>query len=134
MKLNFTALQKALNSLEIAIKRSQSHKHDKELRDAVIQRFEYTFELSFKFLKRVLELESPSPMLVDQMSYKDILREACEKGFIDNFHVWVVYRDQRNITSHTYNENKAESVYQTALTFYNDALKLSQQLMNRSND
>ena len=134
MSLDFTPLQKALSSLDIAIKRSKADPKDKEIRDAVIQRFEYSFELTYKFLKRVLERESANPHQIDQMSYKDLLREAAEKGFEINFDSWVIYRDQRNLTSHTYNEAKAESVYKTALDFFPDAVELSKKLMSRTSD
>ncbi len=134
MGLDFSPLTKALASLQIAIQRSTHSPEDKELRDAVIQRFEYSFELSHKFLKRVLESESPSPQLIDQLSYKDLLREAGEKGILTEFEKWVVFRDQRNITSHTYNEAKAISVHRTALDFYPEAVALAQKLMSRSSD
>lgn len=132
--MDFSPLQKALASLEVAIDRSKQCPTDKELRDAVIQRFEYSFELSYKFLKRVLELESPNPQYVDQLSYKDLLREAGEKGILTKFESWVVFRDQRDITSHTYNEKKAESVYRTALEFFPAAVELANILMSRSGD
>lgn len=46
MRLDFSPLQKAINSLERAIVRTKANPSDEELRDAVIQRFEYTYELS----------------------------------------------------------------------------------------
>ena len=85
-------------------------------------------------MKRVLEQESVHPQTIDQLSYKDLLREAAEKGLLTEFEKWVVYRDQRNITSHTYNEKKAESVYQTALEFYKDAVTLAKTLASRKSD
>ena len=134
MTLDFSPLFKALSSLEIAVNRSQSAPEDNEVRDAVIQRFDYTFELSFKFLKRVLEQESAHPQQIDQLSYKDILREAIEKGLPIDFESWVVIRDQRNATSLIYNEIKAKSVYQTALEFFPQASILARALAGRSND
>jgi nucleotidyltransferase substrate binding protein (TIGR01987 family) len=131
MKLDFTALEKALQSLNVAIVRSKAAPSDKEVRDAVIQRFEYTFELSYKFLKRVVEAEAAVPSEVDKLSYKDLLREAGEKGLITDFQAWVVFRDQRNITSHTYSDDKAQSVWQTAIQFYPVAQELLQRLKAR---
>lgn len=124
MALDLSPLGKAIYSLERAIIRAKQDELDEELRDAVIQRFEYTYELCWKMLKRQIEAEAASPTTIDQLSFRDLLREAAEKGFIDNPEIWFVYREQRNITSHTYDEEKAEQVRATAYEFINAAKKL----------
>ena len=126
--LDLSSLSQALNSLERGIERAQGAPGDEELRDAVIQRFEYTFELCWKLIKRRLELDLAVPSEVDAMSYKVMMRIAFERGLIRNVEAWFVYRSQRNITSHTYSREKAESVYQTALEFAGDARSLLQHL------
>jgi nucleotidyltransferase substrate binding protein (TIGR01987 family) len=131
MGLDFSSFQKALASLERAIQRSQQNSDDSELRDAVIQRFEYTYELSWKMLKRQIERESASPATVDTLSFRDLIREGAERGLVNNPEKWFIYRDQRNITSHTYDEVNAKTVYQTALEFYPDAQELFTHLKNR---
>ncbi|MGD9153575.1 MAG: nucleotidyltransferase substrate binding protein [Gammaproteobacteria bacterium] len=132
MALDLSSLAKAISSLERAIVRSRDNPRDEELRDAVIQRFEYTYELCWKMLKRQIELEAANPAEIDALSFRDLLREAAEKGMIDNIEKWFVYREQRNITSHTYDENKAESVKQTAFSFIDDAKNLLNTLEKRS--
>lgn len=132
MKLDFSSLKKAIKNLDKAVVRANSAPADEELRDSVIQRFEYTYELAWKMMKRQLEQESPTPSEIDQLSFKDLLRAAAEKGFISDVEEWIVYRDQRNITSHTYDENEAKSVYQTALVFLKDAKTLLLILEKRS--
>ncbi|MEA2004569.1 MAG: HI0074 family nucleotidyltransferase substrate-binding subunit, partial [archaeon] len=92
-------MNKAINSMERAVNRSQRTPDDEELRDAVIQRFEYTYELCWKMLKRQLEEGSPHPSAVDALSFRDLLREGAEKGMIRGVEDWFVYREQRNITS-----------------------------------
>jgi len=82
--------------------------------EAVIQRFEYTYELCWKMLKRRIELDSPNPAAVDAMSFKDLLRDGAERGLIEDVEKWMIYRDQRNITARTYDEQKAASVHRTA--------------------
>lgn len=131
MKLDFSSLKKAIKSLGKAIARTQNAPSDEELRDAVIQRFEYTYELAWKMMKRQIEQESPNPAEVDRLSFKDLLRTAAEKGIISNVEAWLVYRDQRNITSHTYDEDEAKNVYKTALNFYKDAESLLSKLEKR---
>ena len=124
MKLDFSSLQKALESLNVAVERSQGAPQDNELRDAVIQRFEYSYELCGKMLKRRLELDHPQPAQVDQFSFRELIREGAERGYVENVEAWIEYRRQRNLTSHVYDEDVAKSVYETALTFLGDAEKL----------
>ena len=52
MKLNFDSFERAISSLDRGIVRSEKDPGDEEVRDAVIQRFEYTYELAWKMLKR----------------------------------------------------------------------------------
>jgi len=132
MLLDLTNLEKALLNLKKAICRTQQEPDDDELRDSVIQRFEYSYELSWKMLKRRLEIDLPTPSNIDLMGFKELIREGAERGFIENPESWFEYRHQRNITAHTYNELKAKQVYQTALLFIEDANNLLQQLKQRN--
>ena len=134
MQLDFSSLQKGLQSLKRAMDRAQEQPSDDVLRDAVIQRYEYSYELTWKMLKRQLEQEVPDPSEMDRLSFKDLLREAVERGFPVKFDNWVVYRAMRNITSQTYDESKAEEVYQVATEFYDEALALLISLEERSLD
>jgi nucleotidyltransferase substrate binding protein (TIGR01987 family) len=134
MQLDFSSFKKALASLNRALQRSQTAPGDEELRDAVIQRFEYTYELSWKMLKRQLEQESPNPSLIDQLSYRDLLREAAQAGIIPEVERWMDYRELRNITAHTYDDLKAQRVYDAVDEFYTDASALLKALEERSHD
>ena len=131
MHLDLSSLEMALASLGKAIERSAQDTTDEEIRDAVIQRFEYTYELCWKMLKRKIEMDHPNPAEVDQMSFKVLLREGAERGIVDNVEKWMGYREQRNITAHTYDQRKAESVYNTVLEFFPDARELFKKLGSR---
>ncbi|MDF1761644.1 MAG: nucleotidyltransferase substrate binding protein [Coxiellaceae bacterium] len=124
MKLDITAITKASASLEEAVARSKKEKDDAIVRDAVIQRFEYSYELAWKMMRRQLEVDSENPEQIDQMSYRELLRDAAEKGLLAEVDQWVIFRQQRNISSHTYNEDKAISVYGTAVQFVEALQKL----------
>lgn len=132
--LDFSSLERAVNSLARAVERTQACPDDEELRDAVIQRFEYTYELAWKMIKRQVELEAAVAATVDAMSFKQLIREAAEKGIVDDFGAWMVYREQRNITSHTYDADKATSVYHTAVEFLDEARGVLAKLQGRSHD
>ncbi len=124
MKLDITAITKACASLVEAVDRSKKEENDSIVRDAVIQRFEYSYELAWKMLRRQLEVDSENPEQIDQMSYRELLRDAAEKGLLEEVDQWIEFRQQRNISSHTYNEDKAISVYNTALLFVTELKKL----------
>ena len=75
-------------------------------RDAAIQRFEYTFELSWKMMKRVLEFRGRRAT-----SPREVFRIAAQEELIADPTVWFDFLEKRNLTVHTYNEEIAESVY-----------------------
>lgn len=124
MSLDFSPLEKAINSLNRALARTTDAPMDEELRDACIQRFEYTFELSWKMLKRQLEQELPSPTEVDGYSYRQLFRIGAERGLVQNVEAWFDYRELRNITSHTYDEEKAARVFDALPAFAGHAEEL----------
>lgn len=132
MKLDLSSFEKAIQSLHRAITRSEKDKSDEELRDAVIQRFEYTYELAWKMMKRQLEAESATPATIDGLSFRDLLRDAAEKGLIEEVEVWFEYRDARNRTSHTYDSLNASEVYEVALKFFPKAKALLDKLKERN--
>ena len=132
--IDLSSLSKAIVSLEAAITRSKIDKDDDIVRDAVIQRFEYTYELAFKLLKRTLEKISITPGEVDAFSFNQLLRNSAERGLIDNVQNWIIHRYHRNLTSHTYNQEKAEHVYAGVFIFFDDVKKLYKKLELYSND
>ena len=130
-KIDFTSFASALVSLKKAIDRAAGAPDDDEVRDAVIQRFEYTYELAWKMIKRQLEAEAAVPSDIDTLSFRSLMREAAEKGMIDSIEPWLVFREQRNITSHVYNQEKAKSVFETAKDFLPAAQELLSNLKTR---
>lgn len=139
-KLDLSGFEKALKAFKRSIDITQKYladanqPHDlkETLQAGVIQSFEFCYELSWKMLKRQLEREVFTPESIDAMSFSDLLREGGERQLIGDVKKWLTYRHKRNITSHTYDEDKAESVYRTALDFYVDAALLFEQLSARN--
>ncbi len=124
-KLNLTSLEKAVASLDEAVTEYAKQPNNKFIRDAAIQRFEYTYELTHKMIKRFLEISEPSAEEVDQMSFPDLIRTGSERGLLANdWAVWKDYRHARNATSHTYNEKKAAEVYTIIPQFLVEAKNL----------
>lgn len=132
VRLDLSSLEKAIASLERAVHRSLAAPEDEEIRDAVIQRFEYSYELSWKMLKRRLELDAPTAANIDALAFKDLIREGAERGLIAQPQAWFEYRRQRNITAHTYDQEKAKQVHKAAMAFLQDAKGLLRELENRN--
>ena len=76
------------------------------VRDSAIQRFEFTFELFWKSLKGYAEESG-----VEAYSPRDSLRTAFQLGVIQENSDWFQMLQDRNLTSHTYNEVTAETIY-----------------------
>ena len=128
MQLDLTALRNALSSLELGLVRYRPAQKDEELRDACIQRFEYCFELSWKMVKRRLELDISNSAEVDGYSRRTLFRVAAERGLVTNPQAWFVYLVQRNKTSHTYDAKVASEVAAVIEDFSRDARALLEQL------
>jgi len=131
MMLDFSSFEKAVSSLQRVLVRSHTVPGDEDIRDACIQRFEYTYELAFKMLKRQLEEELPSREELDQIPFKELIRIGAERGLITVPERWFDYRDKRNITSHTYDEEKAREVFAVLSDFATDAADLLSRLKRR---
>ncbi len=139
MALDLSSLQKAVGSLERAIKVADTMikgavDTDKEevIRAGVIQNFEFTYELCWKFMKRWLETNVGGATL-DGASRKELFRIAAESQLINDVDDWMEYHEARNETSHTYDNDKADDVYKVSIKFANDAKQLLS-ILEKKND
>lgn len=125
MTLDFTPLRNAIARLDEGLRRYLSDPADLQIRDGLIQRFEFTYDLSHKSLKRSLEAASPNPEEIDQMTFPTLVRTAFEQGLIaGDWNDWQEFRKMRNITSHTYDEAKARDVTSAIPRFLEEASAL----------
>ncbi len=129
MVLILDPLEKALESLQRAIQQPKNE----YIRDSVIQRFEYTYELSWKMLKRLL-IESEGKESIEPLNRKDLFRLAGEKRIIDDVESWFEFHKARNMTSHIYKESIAEETYEIAKKFAIQAGYLFSEIKNRNHD
>ncbi|MAZ48555.1 MAG: nucleotidyltransferase [Halobacteriovoraceae bacterium] len=109
MEIKFEKLEKALAQLKSAV--LSDLKSDLE-RDGVIQRFEYTIELLWKVAKKVLEENG-----VVAIAPKDTIRELANVGWISNPDEFIKYLKMRNESSHSYREEIAKKIFESAKTF-----------------
>lgn len=127
-KLDLSPLEKAI----IQLQQSLNYYHSKnvqqdpglvlQLRAAAIQAFEFTYELSLKMLRRYLQMAESNPNEIQTMSFPDLIRLGCDRGLLQSeLVIWKVFRQDRGITSHTYDEAKAKEVFEKIPTFLKEA-------------
>ena len=131
-KLNIQNFDKAIARLEEGLSAYQMDLANTLIRDGVIQRFEFTYELSHKTLKRYLEFVSATPEQYDGMAFQDLIRSGNEQGLLLGEWInWKRYRDMRSKTSHTYDEEIALEVMSAIPDFLEEARYLRDQLNGR---
>lgn len=131
-RLDLTPLERAIDRLSEGLARYQKDTSDTQIRDGLIQRFEFTYEISHKMLKRYLESVSPTPQQYDEMAFGDLIRSGNERGLLlGSWTDWQRYRDMRSRTSHTYDETVALEVIAGIVPFLQEASHLRDQLVSR---
>lgn len=104
-------LEKALVALKVMLDKPVDP--DRANIDATIQRFEFTIELTWKFLKQVLLLKG-----INAKSPRDVLKEAYQIELINDEEIWLKMLNDRNLSSHTYDESLADEIYVNIKTYY----------------
>ena len=122
MAVHLTPLGNAIAALQRALERHAREPADEEVRDSVIRRFEYTYDLAAKMLRRALAASEDSPGETDRMTFATMIRTAWEKGLTKGgFSDWHAFREDRNKTSHTYKEEIATAVMSRIPAFLEEA-------------
>ena len=129
MILDISPLERAVSKLEEGYARYLADVTDEQIRDGLIQRFEFTYELSHRMLKRYLESISPSPGEYDDRDFQYLIRSGNEQGLLlGNWPRWRLYREMRSKTSHTYDEKVALEVVSGIPDFLEEARYLRDKL------
>jgi nucleotidyltransferase substrate binding protein (TIGR01987 family) len=103
-------LENALSRLEAALKEDESNSL---FIDGTIQRFEFSIELYWKTLKRLLELEG-----IESKTPRETLKHAYSVGWIENEGALLQMLRDRNETSEVYDEGKAKQIYDRIKEYY----------------
>lgn len=90
------------------------------IRDSLIQRFEFTYELTHKTLKEFMKylgvtLENSFP--------RTIFKKAYVNNLISDDKVWINLLEDRDSTSHIYNENMSNEIADRIVNKYVDAIE-----------
>lgn len=136
LNVKYATLSKAIESFKRAIDdiniAKQEHKpygsipyNDliQALRDSLIQRFEYSVDLSWKYLKDYLEIIHK--VVPEVRSPKNIIRESAKLGILseEEAQTAIDMIESRNLTSHIYREEIAEMIY-ASIPQYRDFFEL----------
>ena len=110
-------LEKAFENLKIIIEAYEKEK-DKiikdGLRDSIIQRFEFVPELSWKLMKKYLD----ENLVLEVYSPRSVIKESYKQDLIENGELWLDILEDRNLTSHTYDENTANRIKDNIVNKY----------------
>lgn len=117
---SFENLKKALNRLEEALHEDQ---RNSLIVDGTIQRFEFTIEIYWKMLKRLLLSEG-----IEAKTPRETLKEAYQVGWLQDEQAWLQMLKDRNETSHAYDEEMARRILQNIVGYYPDMKNTFQQL------
>lgn len=115
-------LEKAFENLKIIINAYNNEKDSvikDGLRDGIIQRFEFCTELSWKLMKKYLD----ENLIIEQYSPRSIIKESYKQRLIDDGEVWLDILEDRNLTSHTYDENAANRIKDNIINNYVDVFE-----------
>ncbi len=126
--IDLSTLRKALAVLQEAIVFWQAQPVGAalkpHLRSAVIQSFEFSYELAMRSVRRVLRERAIAADSVTDLSFNDLMRLAADAGFVADPLSWRRWRELRNSTSHGYDERRAEEVAVGAQAFLPESLEL----------
>ncbi|MHA1541063.1 MAG: HI0074 family nucleotidyltransferase substrate-binding subunit [Alphaproteobacteria bacterium] len=98
-----------LENLKSAITKLAEILNEKEtdiVRDATIQRFEFTIELTWKTMKRLLKT-----LEVEAISPREVMQFAYQRKWIQDESFWLNMLKDRNLVSHVYDEKTAKEIF-----------------------
>ncbi len=93
--------------------------------DLIVKRFEFTYEMSWKAVKRYLEfigLEAKSP--------RGVFKEAYAQQIITDEDIWLDMIEQRNLSSHVYDESEMNEILEKK-NIYKDAFVMLKNILQK---
>jgi len=105
-------LTRALSRLEQAIK-TPVGEQDSLLIDGTIQRFEFCIELFWKMLRRAL-LENG----IETGTPREAIQKAYQAKWLNDEKLWIRMLQDRNRTSHVYEEEVAQEIFRRVPEYY----------------
>lgn len=131
--IKLTPLANAILRLKEGVAAQEGEPQNALLRDGLIQRFEFTYELSHKLLRRYLESVAADPDEVRTLTFEGLIRLGDEQRLLlSDVAQWKRYRKARTDTSHTYDERAALEIVPLIPVFLAEAEFLLERLRERT--
>lgn len=139
MALDLGSLRNAVSSLESALLVAGSKKRlaifsqaeRQVIKAGVIQNFELTYELCWKFMKRWIEA-NVGRFLGEGVARRELFRRSAENGLVSSVERWMDFHEAHNQTAHTCDAHKAREIVKTSRSFLKDAKALLSALEKRN--
>jgi nucleotidyltransferase substrate binding protein (TIGR01987 family) len=137
-KQRFSNYVKALHKLEEAVLYVTQNNIDVNealvlddiIKEGLIQRFEYTHELAWNVMKDYAAYQGN----ISVGGSRDATREAFKMQLFAEGHIWMDMIKSRNETSHTYNQELANEIYDKILKDYYPAFLAFKTMMLQKNE
>lgn len=107
----FSHFGQALSQLQLFVDKDELSILEKQ---GLIKAFEYTFELAWNLLRDYLRWQGHT----DLIGSRDTLRTAFANGLIEDGEAWMDMVRNRNLTSHTYNQDTAQTIANLIVNSY----------------
>jgi nucleotidyltransferase substrate binding protein (TIGR01987 family) len=110
-KQRFHNFRRALDTLDQAVELSRERPLTDLEQQGLIQGFEFTHELAWNVLKDFLEEKG----IIGLIGSRDATRQAFRDGLIEDGETWMDMIRERNMSSHTYNQDVAARIAENIL-------------------
>lgn len=128
-EISVEELGKAIARLEESLAAYGQTPENLMYRDSVIKRFEFTFEVAQSVLRKFVSAYSVHLKDREHMTFPTLIRTASQDGVLrEGYDVWHGFREARNRTSHTYNEDQALAVLKIVPPFLSEVRFLHERL------
>lgn len=127
--LDFTALENSLQRLGEVVEIYKKNPQDTIVRDSLIQRFEFTYSITLKTLRKYFIERAFIVDDVNKLSFNEMVRTAMQLNLLrSDLAKWTEFREMRNLISQTYDENVALKVSGIVPDFYEEITYLLKEL------
>lgn len=134
-ELNLSILQDSFNRLTECYTdyiAQSDEKMKNYIKDSCVKRFEYTLEVSWKLMKKILKKNYGKPE--EELTVNNIFRLMQAYKYINNWENWRMYYEKRNNTAHEYCLIKSHELISIIPMFIEDAGSFIQKTKEKLND
>ncbi len=117
-KQRFENFEKARKKLHHALSVYQQDRDNEIYQMALIQSFEFNFELGWKTVKDFLQYQGIKNISLP----RDVIKYGFQHNIIENGQAWIDMMEDRNLNAHTYDETNADKAIHNITEYYVDAI------------